>query len=816
MDATLDALVMGRSRRATWMLRGEDDLMRCEARVLALRGEGGATRAVVVMLRQLAGRRPTLEAPGASGSVVKEVLEAIDIPVVIVRWGRAPYWNPEAMRLLGISPDEQREPSYMDFVALRSRHQAQELRRGLMTGGQVPARLDIDIVRRDGAPLTVELRPHAVVLDGVRATMLVFRDVTELRRTEQGLRESAARYRTIVDATHDLVWIQDQEGRTVWGNRRAHQLTGFEEAAWRGKPLCDLVEPESRAAAVSALCQALQGRPQAYEMAIRDRRGDRIVLLNNNVPLRENGSIVGVVSFARDISDLKRAQAALAGEKERLAVTLSSIKEGVITADTVGRVTLINPAAEQMTGWNAVGAIGRELSDVLTLLDPRTRELTGCPTRRAFLAEAGPQEPAHLILVARDGTERYVENSVAAIRRADGTIRGIALGLRDVTEQRRVQEELFRAQALKSLGTLAGGIAHDFNNILTAVIGSLNLADVHANDAVMHLEDLLRARSAAMRAKDLTRQLLTFSQGGAPLKKPASIRELVQETAAFAMRGSNVRCNVRFPSEPWTVEVDEGQISQVLHNLLINADQAMPNGGVIRVSAENLAVHAPSLRNGMRVPPGRYVEITVEDEGEGIAPDHIGRIFDPCFTTKATGNGLGLTTAHSVIRRHGGNITVCSSPGVGTTFTLLLPASDKSVSPEPLAARHAGPMRRRILLMDDDASILLVADSMLRCFGCDTVVAKDGQEALLAFQESLRKDSPFDAVVVDLTIPGGLGGKQAAEQLRALDERVKLIVSSGYSNDPILTNYKQFGFDAVLPKPYDIDQLYWVLRDALP
>lgn len=373
------------------------------------------------------------------------------------------------------------------------------------------------------------------------------------------------------------------------------------------------------------------------------------------------------------------------------------------------------------------------------------------------------------------------------------------------TERKKSEENLIRAEKLESLAVLAGGLAHDFNNLLTAIQGNIQLAKLDIPDelkTVVH--PLEEAGKAATRAQNLTRQLLTFSKGGAPLKKLLSAKKVMEDAAGFALRGSKSRCNFKITGELWPIEADEGQLWQVIHNLIINADQAMPEGGTVTVAAGNL-----TLPNGnpLSFKPGDYVTISVSDHGIGIPQENFQKIFDPYFTTKHKGSGLGLATCYSIIKRHEGYITVESIQGVGSSFYIYLPACRNAVCVKPPEKTPAVRGVGRILIMDDEEMIREVACKILNKLGYEADSVRDGAEAIALYEKARKNGRPFDAVIMDLTVPGGMGGKEAVTKLRELDPGVKAIVSSGYSNDPIMAQFKQYGFSGVVSKPYTIKTL---------
>ena len=506
----------------------------------------------------------------------------------------------------------------------------------------------------------------------------------------------------------------------------------------------------------------------------------------------------------------KQAEETLSYEKERLFVTLRSIGDGVITSDLSGRVVLINKEAETLTGWSEEKARGMPMTEVFNIINQHTRKECESPVDIILKTGTVVGLANHTILIARDGTERIVADSGAPIRDVNGNIVGIVLVFRDITDRVRMEEELLRNQKLESLGVLAGGIAHDLNNILTTIIGNVSMAkdQVRPEDEIFDL--LKESEMASTRAQTLTKQLLTFAKGGAPVKETASIKAILKESSSFVLRGSKSLCEFSIAEDLWSAEVDVGQISQVINNIVINANQAMPEGGIIQVAAENLIIED---NHGLPGKPGRYISISITDQGVGIAQKHLLNIFDPYFTTKQEGSGLGLATSYSIIKKHDGHITVESQLGVGTTFHIYLPASDKIVPEKEKVKLIKG--QGRILVMDDEASLRKVVGRMLKNLGYESEFAKDGAEAIWMYKEAQETEEPYDAVILDLTIPGGMGGKDAVKKLLEIDPEVKAIVSSGYSADLVLANFQEYGFKGMMPKPFTSQSLGKVLHEVL-
>jgi len=554
-------------------------------------------------------------------------------------------------------------------------------------------------------------------------------------------------------------------------------------------------------------------------MPLVDHKGKTVGLMGvidskvmENVQIAESTLQIFAARAAAEI-ERKRFEEDLNAEKERLAVTLRSIGDGFIAADTDGNVAMINNVAERLTGWRQDQIIGKPLVEIFNILHERTRK--PCSTMLDRIVETGSVVGTanHAIVVSREGVERLIEISAAPIRDKANRKLGTVLVFRDITEKEHLEAERRKAEKLESLGVAAGGIAHDFNNLLTAIIGNLSLSLITMSPEDEMYERLGAAKKASLRAQELAQQLLTFAKGGAPIKKAASIGQLIHDTVTFSIRGTSIRGDFETPEDLWPVEVDSGQISQVVNNLAINAEQAMPNGGTLSVRSENffLAEENAALAP-LRV--GKYVKITVRDEGIGIPEEYLKKIFDPYFTTKPKGSGLGLATSYSIVKNHDGLITVESRVGVGSIFSIYLPATDKQVAFDRSRTEPAKG-KGRILALDDEEAICELVKAALTPLGYDVTTVQDAQSAIDAYKQSMTDDRKFDAVISDLTIPGGMGGAECIKRLVEIDPSVKAIVSSGYAMDPVMSRYREYGFCACISKPYEISDLGHVVHDVL-
>jgi PAS domain S-box-containing protein len=642
-----------------------------------------------------------------------------------------------------------------------------------------------------------------------------FHDMADALTTSQKtLRENEARFRLLMDSLDALVYVADMNTYEVlfineYGKKKLGDITGG--ICWQS------IQQEQNGPCPFCTNKYLldeAGQPgKVYSWESQNSVTGQWLHIHDRAIKWIDGRIVRL-EVATDISERKLAETRLAEETERLAVTLRSIGDGVITTDTEGRILLINKVAETLTGWNSEEAAGRLLAEVLNIVN----EATGQPCKNLVEKVLTSRKIVGLandtVLIARNGQKRSIADSGAPIRDKDGRIIGIVLVFRDTTEQLRTEQELLKVKKLKSIGVLAGGIAHDFNNILAAILGNIDLSLLDANLLPATRKLLTEALKATHRARDLTGQLLTFAKGGEPIKEVASLCEVVQDSADFVLRGDKVACRYLFPENLWLVDIDKSQMSQVVQNIILNASNAMPGGGTIEVTCENVT-SADSL-NIAFLKSGNYVKMQIKDTGVGIPANVLDKIFDPYFSTKQQGSGLGLAITHSIVTKHDGYISVQSTPGEGTTFTVYLPASAQSSLPlSKTEETRPGMKKCRILVMDDEEQVRNVVEAMLRTMGHEVLLAKDGEEAQLVYQEAMNHGAPVELVIMDLTIPGGMGGKEAVHKILAFDPEAKVIVSSGYSNDPVMANFKDYGFCSAIVKPYKMAELAKAISQLL-
>ncbi|MBI5055348.1 MAG: response regulator [Nitrospirae bacterium] len=511
----------------------------------------------------------------------------------------------------------------------------------------------------------------------------------------------------------------------------------------------------------------------------------------------------GYGKIRQEMEVRKQTEEALRESEEKLQSVFNQMQDVFYRTDKEGRIIWVSPSAAKMLKYESTDdLIGHDFSEFFAYPNKRQFLLQG-------LSNKGKVTNFEAELRRGDGSTIIVSINSHFYLNKEGSVEGEQGVCRDITERKKLEDEQLKIEKLESLGILAGGIAHDFNNILTTIVGNIKLAKISANTNENIYEVLADAEDACRRAKDLTGQLLTFSKGGMPIKKTTSIKDQLKDSASFALKGSNVNGEFLIPDDLWLVEIDEGQMNQVIYNLVINAIQAMPKGGTICIKAENVVLGTQSK---LPIPNGDHILITVKDEGVGIPKDYIPKIFDPYFTTKQRGSGLGLASTYSIIKNHYGYIGVESDVGAGTTFYIYLPAVKGELS---LADRRTEKILKgegRVLLMDDDDTVLTTIGKMLKQLGYEVVLAKDGVEAIELYQQAKGSLKPFDVVMMDLTIRGGMGGQETIKRLRELDPAVKAIASSGYSTDTVLSDFSKHGFCGIITKPYEIEELSKLLN----
>ena len=636
------------------------------------------------------------------------------------------------------------------------------------------------------------------------------------------LRSERDRAQAYLDTVETIIVALDAEGRLTTINRKGCQVLGYQEDELKGKNWfsCCLPQPEGMESIYPLFLRFMSdeaGTALEYqEYPITLKNGElRHIAWHNAVLCDEQGVIIGFLGAGEDITERKKDEKALQESNDLLAgiIELSPISMAIVSMD--GTIEQINRRTIETFGYNP--------DDIQTM----ERWWIQAYPDESYRAEVIAQWMGLVEKAIAEKSE--IERREYRVTCKDGTVRttlifGIPVSDKvfvifdDITDRKlaeagrlTLERQMLKAQKLESLGILAGGIAHDFNNILTAIMGNISYARMDLDKSQHVNEPLARAEKAVKRATGLAKQLLVFAKGGDPVKKPISLCQTVNEAVSLVLSGTTVKAIIDMPPDLYAVNADEGQIGQAFDNIIINACQAMPDGGSLNITAKNVAV---AEGDSIGLSAGKYVEISFCDEGCGIAAEDMERIFDPYFTNKVGGSGLGLASTYTIIKRHSGNISVNSSPGKGTTFTILIPGCGEPVY-EELREVHAPDDAQgvySILVMDDDEMVRELAEITLNRLGYTVVCCENGTTANALYRSAREEGVPFSLVIMDLTIPGGMGGVEAARQILAFDPEAQLIVSSGYSDDPVMANFSRYGFCAALEKPYNVAEIARILQ----
>jgi PAS domain S-box-containing protein len=629
----------------------------------------------------------------------------------------------------------------------------------------------------------------------------------ELRRIQGELERTRDKYSHLYDFAPVGYFTLSEKEIIEEVNLTGASMTGIERSALIGKPFSRFVLREDKDIFYKYRQRLLETETsRSCELRLVKNDGHEFYARMECMVIKNRGDDLKQIRAAvSDVSDIKQAEDVLRESDALKNTIIESSPDCIKLLDLEGNLKYMSKGGQEKL----------EIKDIKVYLNKSWIDFwqneDNINARMAVdTAVKGAMGKFRGYSPTETGIPRWWDVIIAPLWGSNGEVEQLLAVSRDITEQKQMEEELLTARKLESVGMLAGGIAHDFNNILTAIIGNVSMARMQSRPGDEMFDLLSGAETASIRAQTLTRQLLTFAKGGAPVKETASIKDVIRESSLLVLRGSKTRCDFSLAEDLWPAEVDFAQMSLGINNIVINADRAMPEGGIIRVAAENLIID-----DGQSLPlkPGRYIRVSISDQGAGIAEKHLANIFDPYFTTKEKGRGLELATTYSIIKRHDGHITVESQLGEGTTFHIYLPASDKAVPEKEEVKLIKG--HGRILVMDDEELIREMVGRMLEKLGYESEFAEDGAVAIEMYKEAQESEKPYDAVILDLTIPGGMGGKEAIEKLLDIDSEVKAIVSSGYSDDPVMSNFQEYGFMGMIPKPFEFQSLSKVLHEAI-
>jgi PAS domain S-box-containing protein len=628
--------------------------------------------------------------------------------------------------------------------------------------------------------------------------------ILELNQAQQLLARQKGLLDIVIEGTTDAVYIKDAAGRYLLANSAVANFVKKPVSEILGRDDTSLFSlDEAKTIMTQDQWVMNQSTPQTYEEHLTTPDGERYFLSTKGSVRVGDGAEVNLFGIAHDITDRKKMET----ELQIATISINNIADAVYWVLPDGKISRVNKAACQILGYSQEELCSFSIPDIDPVFPPN-----GWSGHWQDMKHNGAVklESVHR---TKDGRDLPVEISANYIV-FEGNEFNCAT-VRDISERKEHEKKVLKIEKLESLGVLAGGIAHDFNNILTGIMGNISFAQMFINDTHKAFKPLYEAEKASMRARELSLQLLTFARGGEPIKKEVSVRQLLDESLSLVLSGANVKGVVDIPDSTHAIEADEGQITQVFHNLILNAIQAMPGGGTLAVTARNVELDD---FNTLALRPGKYVSLSFTDEGCGISDSDQKKIFDPYYTTKSAGTGLGLASVHSIVGRHGGTVDVSSSIGQGTTFTIYLPSTGRTCakSEVEIAVKNSGDHKGgSILVMDDEEIIRELAVEMLQYLGYQVATCDTGSCAIEQYKLSMDSGSPFSAVIMDLTIPGGMGGKEAAELILAINPDACLIVSSGYSNDPVMADYGKYGFSGSVSKPYKVSELGQLLSSLL-
>ncbi|MFZ2413471.1 MAG: PAS domain S-box protein [Candidatus Cryosericum sp.] len=644
--------------------------------------------------------------------------------------------------------------------------------------------------------------------------LMVAHDATARHEAQEAARIEASKAESYFNTSGVIMEVTDLDLHLVRLNRKGYEFFGYAPDEIVGREWFDIKLPErEREKTKSAIRRELAGAflPNYTEGPVVTRTGEeRIVAWHDSLLRDSDGRVTGLISSGVDVTDRVHAEHALQASELKFKELFNQARDAIIlhiTNDdgTMGLFIEANDVACEWTGYTRDELQHMNVADIMVTSTPGLLEQAGQQLNEHGKTTFGVQ------LKVRDGHRIPAEVSASAFKLEGRTV--VMSILRDITERLRLESELQRIDKLESLGTLAGGIAHDFNNMMTGIVGNINLARIE-DDRGRARELLEEAEREVLQARGLTQQLLTFAKGGAPLRSVQNVSHILRESVSFALRGSDVSASFDLPLDLSWADVDGGQIGQVFSNIAINADEAMPAGGTLLVSARNVTFIHPVPYPDLA--PGNYVRIDISDTGIGIAEADLRKIFDPFFSTKRRGSGLGLATSYAIVQKHDGYIAVSSTLGVGTTFSIFLPASPAKPSPQHSDMSTGFTGHGRVLVMDDELAVRQVVVAMLMRLGYEAEAVSDGAAALRADAEATGAGRPFSVIIMDLTIPGGMGGQETAALLRENHTPSLLIASSGYATDPIMGHYREYHFDGVLAKPYSFTELTSVLASLNP
>ncbi len=626
---------------------------------------------------------------------------------------------------------------------------------------------------------------------------------------------------SLLNAIPDIMFILDKNG-VIIDYKAPEKILIMPPEKFLGKSIKDVLSGKFKEKTIEKILRNIKNvlkdgkqRHMKYELKVN---GEKRLFESRFLKFEEDKVLI----IEKDITDKIKMEKNLEEERKRLLVTLKSIGDGVIVTDENGHITLMNKVAEKLTGWKEKEAKKEKLDTVFKIKSEKDGKPLENPVTKVLREKRIVSLSNHTLLISKTGEERMIEDSAAPIIDKNGKIIGVVLVFRDITEKAKVMRESINMERIKNVGILAARIAHDFNNFLGSILGGVEVLSVKIEKKGIIVDevkqDLEKMKDYIDRAKRLSKQLLTFAKGGITEIKVFSPAKLIKEVSEFSLSGTPIKLIFSIPENLWNIEGDEDQLFFAIQNILLNAKDAMPKGGNIYIALSNEEITDHPILS-----KGKYIKIAIKDEGMGIPKDKLDKIFEPKFTTKEEGSGFGLVSTYTIVKKHNGYIDVESEEGKGTTFYIFLPATEKEVetqksikTEEKETTTTKEPKKEaKILVMEDNEDLQEVFKEQLEYFGHTVEITSNGEEAIKAFKKAREKGKPFDLIIMDLTIKGGMGGKETIKHIREIDKKIPVIVSTGYAEDIIISTYKEHGFSEVLVKPFKMEKLKNLIKKLL-
>jgi PAS domain S-box-containing protein len=782
-----------------------------DVEVIASPMKSGISQPLFSIIHDITERKRTEQALRESEARFRQLADSTFEAIVIHEKGILLDVNSSFCKMFGYSRPEVIGKPVMEMIAPEWKEQVLE---NIRTG--YDKSYENGVVKKDGTIVMLETLGKPIEYQGRHVRVTAMRDITERKQAENALRESQSRLVLAATSAQIGIWDWDIVNNEMIWDDQMFRLYGISEkpASYGVEIWKSGLHPDDISYAWDA-CQAAINGEKKYDIEFRVKQPDgttKFIKADGIVLRDENGKAIRMLGVNRDITKPKLAEQAIEASEKRYRGLLSNMDVGVIVHQADTSIAMSNPRAAELLGLSEEQMQGKVAMDPQWKFLDRNNNplpLNGYPVNRVLISKKPMR--SQFLGVVRPVTNDIVwlaVNGFPVLNHA-GEIVEILISFIDVTEHTKMEKELVKVQKLDALGLLAGGIAHDFNNLTGGIFGYIDMASEESKDSKVS-SYLSKAMNTIDRARALTQQLLTFAKGGAPIQQIGNLFPLIQETAQFALSGSNVSFHFDVPKDLWVCNFDKNQIGQVIDNIVINAKQAMSDGGSIELSARNISF---AEKEHSTLTNGDYVKISIKDCGIGIPIEILPRIFDPFYTTKSTGHGLCLATCYSIIKRHGGCIEVESEPGKGSTFHIFLSAASKDSSLSSLessATTHKG--NGTFLVMDDEEVMRETIGSMLESLGYIVVYKENGSAALDFVAAEFKAKRKIAGMIFDLTIPGGMGGEEAIMKIRKYDLITPAFVTSGYAEDPVMANPNEHGFMASICKPFRKSELSEMLN----